>query len=325
MKRVISILVIILFVLPLNSNAESESNPLKMEELAIQVMPEYSYHPKDTKKNRPPLLIGYQGTLKNHSNKVQKGNIEIPIPSNLKNIQIGFVADYSSDLSEMYEIEYVIDKKHRTVSWQTTKELQPGDLYKFVIEFYSNNVKQISNTRTLDYSFTSFTNIDLVNITFLEPLKTDSTKLTPTPENHQENPYGMNMFMYQIPKMKTGDTQTYQLTYKRSSTQTTVEIMNQIDPNLKDQPVKPKKVESNELYMIIGGVAVFCMISVFLLILFFKYKKRISSEPIHSTSLNTNLLDEKAQLRNKLIQGEISKKEYDRSVKKKQKSMFYRN
>lgn len=314
MKKLVSILIIVLFVLPLNSFASESEPSLKMEELAIQVMPEYSYHPKDTKKNQPPLLIGYQGTFINTSKEAQKGMMKIPIPTNLKDIQIGFVADYSSDLSEMYEIEYEFDQEQGTISWETTNDIQPGDLYKFVIEFYSNEIKDKSNTKSFEYTFKSFADIGLVNITFLEPLKTESTVIKPAPETHQENPYGMNMFMYQIQGMKTGDEKSYQLSYKRSSSNTTVELMNQIDPNKEEKPAVPKKVESNELYIVIGGVGVFCLISAFIIIVFLKNKKRVP--PKKEGRISSIQQDEKTIIRSRLIQGEISKEDYDQQVRK---------
>jgi hypothetical protein len=314
MTRLVIIFIIFMFVLPLNSFASD--SPLKMEELAIQVMPEYSYHPKDTKKNHPPLLIGYQGTFINTSNEAQKGMLKIPIPTNLKDIQIGFVADYSSDLSEMYEIEYDFDKKEGTITWKTTNDIQPGDLYKFVIEFYSNEITENANSKSFEYTFKSFSDIGLVNITFLEPLKTESTVLNPAPETHQENPYGMNMFMYQVQGMKKGDEKSFQLTYKRSSSKTTVELMNQIDPNQEEKPVEPKKVESTELFKVVAGVGAFCLISALLLILFLKNKKRVHPKPMVEESDHSTLADEKTLLRNKLIQGEISKEEYDSQIKK---------
>jgi hypothetical protein len=316
MKRFLIILIIVWFLLPLESLAANSDSPLKMEELAIQVMPEYSYHPKDTKKNHPPLLIGYQGTFINTSDKAQKGMVKIPIPTNLKDIQIGFVADYSSDLSEMYEIEYEFDQDQKTISWQTTNDIQPGDLYKFVIEFYSNEIKDKSNTKSFKYTFKSFTDIDLVNITFLEPLKTESTVIKPAPETHQENPYGMNMFMYQIPGMKTGEEKSYQLTYKRSSTNTTVELMNQIDPNKEEKTAEPKKVESNELYMVIGGVGVFSLISAFLLIVLLKNKNKVPLKSIDDRNGQSTQQHENVILRNKLIQGEITKEAYEKQVRK---------
>jgi hypothetical protein len=316
MKKFIMMISIVLFVLPLSTLAEKKDTTLIMEELSIQVMPEYSYHPKDTKKNHPPLLVGYQGTFRNPSSQALKGKVEIPLPTNLKDIQVGFVADYSSNLSEMYEIEYVLDKERGTISWETTNDIQPNDLYKFVVEFYSSEIKTRNEEKRFTYSFESFTDIGLVNITYLEPLKTESTKLDPPPETHQENPYGMNMFMYQFGGLNTGDKKVLEVQYKRSNTRTTVEIMNQIAPIQEDQPIKPKKVESNLLLMVIGGVGAFSLLASFILILWLKKRNKVTIQPTLNGEMPHNQNDEKALLRAKLVQGEITKKEYDERIQK---------
>ena len=103
MRLIMAIILLFIFQLPGEGSAESKSNVLNMEELTIQVMPEYSYHPKD-KKNNPPLLVGYHGALKNNAEEAQKGQVVIPLPMDEKNFRIGFVADYSRDLTEMNEI-----------------------------------------------------------------------------------------------------------------------------------------------------------------------------------------------------------------------------
>ncbi|MHC0038936.1 SHOCT domain-containing protein [Pseudoneobacillus sp. C159] len=314
MKRFISVILILFFVPTLHPLAEIAESPLKMKELAIQVMPEYSYHPEDTKKNHPPLLIGYQGTFINQSSQAQKGKIEIPLPDDLKDLRIGFVADYSSNLSEMYEIEYTYDKNSRTISWETSYEIQPDDLYKFVVEFYCNEITQKLDVKNFTYTFKSFADISLVNITFLEPLKTENTRIEPAPENHQQNPYGMNLFLYQLQGVKKGEVKSYQVNYKRSSEYTTVELMNRIAPNRDEKKPEPKEVKTGELFMIIAGVGGFIFVSALLLILFFQKKNTQPIRPDIQASSKGEAEEQKVELRTKLIQGEISKEEYDRLI-----------
>jgi uncharacterized membrane protein len=315
MKSLICISLILILVCPSNFIAENVINPFKMEELAIQVMPEYSYRPKETKKNHPPLLIGYQGIFINTSEHAQKGKMEIPLPTGLKDLKVGFVAESTRNLSEMDEIEYELDKELGTITWETTNEIKPRDLYKFVIEFYSNAIQEQSELKSLDYTFKSFTDIGLVSITFLEPLKTESTKLNPAPETHHENPYGMNLFIYQFSSMKTDEQKTFELTYKRSSSKTTVELLNQMNFISEEIP-EPQKVNSNELFMVIGGVGVFSIVSTLLLIVFLKKKKRKEDTSVLLYSVSINQEDQRVLLRNKLVQGEITKEDYHHLVRK---------
>lgn len=151
--------------------AEEELNVLTMEELSIKVMPEFTYHPNDDKKDHPPLLIGYQGTMRNQSEQPQKGQIEIPLPMGDKNFRIGYAADYSSDLTKVYEIEYIMDPNKGTISWTTSEEIKPNDVYKFVIEFFTDTISVEKKKKTLSYQFKSFTDIGLFNVSFIEPPK----------------------------------------------------------------------------------------------------------------------------------------------------------
>jgi hypothetical protein len=71
-KYILILSILFAFMCPFPSFAESKSI-LSMEELSIQVMPEFAYHPNDKVKDHPPLLIGYQGSMVNNSNQPQKG------------------------------------------------------------------------------------------------------------------------------------------------------------------------------------------------------------------------------------------------------------
>lgn len=218
-------LCLLLLINPLMIAAEENKNILSMEELAIKIMPEFSYHPNDVKKEHPPLLIGYQGTMRNQSEQPQIGQIEIPLPIDAKNFRIGYVADYSSDLSKVYEIEYILDQEKRTISWTTSEEIKPNDVYKFVIEFYTDNIMVENDKKSLPYQFKSFTDIGLFNVSFIEPIKAEKVVLNPAPEekNTHGDEKGVHSYFYQ--GIKAGEEKSFTLTYERKETTPTVEMM----------------------------------------------------------------------------------------------------
>lgn len=218
-------LYLLLLINPLMIAAEENKNTLSMEELAIKIMPEFAYHPNDVKKEHPPLLIGYQGTMRNQSEQPQIGQIEIPLPIDAKNFRIGYVADYSSDLSKVYEIEYILDLEKRTISWKTSKEIKPNDVYKFVIEFYTDNIMVENDKKSLPYQFKSFTDIGLFNVSFIEPIKAEKVALDPAPEekNTHGDEKGVHSYFYQ--GIKAGEEKSFTLTYERIETTPTVEMM----------------------------------------------------------------------------------------------------
>lgn len=322
MKRFIkmSMLFTLLFAFPFSTSGQEQTPPLTMEELSIQVMPEYSYHPHDKSKSKSPLLIGYHGTLMNKSEQPLKGKIEIPLPIKQKGFQIGFVADYNRDQSQMYEIEYELNKETGTISWTTSEEVQPGELYKFVIEFYTNEITENNSVKSLSYSFKSFADIGIVRILFLEPLKAENFRLTPAADSHQENGYGMNMFMYQIQGMKANETKDIQLEYKRSESKTTIDLMNEMGANSEGKG-EEKKNETLSMGVIVGGISSLTALIMAGMVFILKRKAQKvapfaanASEYVRINSADYEA--KKKQLRAMLVAGKITEAEYNELLEK---------
>ncbi|WHY66047.1 hypothetical protein [Neobacillus sp. SuZ13] len=213
------------FLCPSHSFAE-DTNILRMEELSIQVMPEFAYHPNDHQKDHVPLLIGYQGTMVNNSSQPQTGRIEIPLPMKDKDFRIGYVADYSSNFSKTYEIEYINDLEKGTISWTTSEVIAPNERYKFVIEFYSDGIHVKKDVKSLQYQFKSFADINLVNVTFTEPSGAKNVKLIPASDKAQNHGSEENTHSYLFHDVKAGEVKTFTLFYTRSESKPTSELMN---------------------------------------------------------------------------------------------------
>lgn len=308
----------IMFNLPALAGAETKENVLKMEELSIQIMPEFAHHPDDKEQKHSPLLIGYHGTFMNNSDQAQKGLIEIPLPMEAENFRIGFVADYSSDLSQMNEIEYELNKERGTISWETSNEIQSQELYKFVVEFYTDEIADKNDSKHLTYSFETFTDIGMLNLLFVEPMKTDSFKLDPASDSHQKNTYGMNMFIYQLGSVKEGTEKTIELEYKRSTKSTTTEIMNEMQ-GVSNNKAAEKDNTTIPTWMaatIVGSISLLLAVG---LILFLKRNKK-QNKVVKEKENDTQSEQKKARLRAMLLEGSITEGEYQELIKKVGKS-----
>lgn len=230
---------------------EENENILSMEELSIKVVPEFAYHPNDVKKEHPPLLIGYQGTMRNLSDQPQIGKIELPLPLEEKNFRIGYVADYSSDLSKVFEIEYIMDQEKGTISWTTSEEIQPNDVYKFVVEFYTDTIMVEKGKKTVSYRFKSFTDIGLFNVSFIEPLKAQKVVLDPATDNKKTHAGEEGVHSYFFKGLKAGDEKSLTVTYERNETATAIEMMEKQTP----QPIDPAANKSNSAIFSIAAVS----------------------------------------------------------------------
>lgn len=258
-KILLTVFCFLLMINPSITDAEEKQNILSMDELTIKIMPEFAYHPNDAAKEHPPLLIGYQGTMLNHSDHPQKGQIEIPLPMEEKNFRIGYVADYSSDLSKVYEIEYIIDKEKGTISWTTSEEIQPNEVYKFVVEFYTDTLAVDKDKKSLEYQFKCFADIGLFNVSFVEPEKAKKFKLDPAPEKNKSHADedGVHSFHYQ--GLKAGEDKSFTLTYERSESKPSFELMNS-QVNQADKIEKSKKNSNTVSVAAFSGVSLIAAI-----------------------------------------------------------------
>jgi hypothetical protein len=271
-KLLININIIICLLLLLNPSitaGEENQNILRMEELSIRVMPEFAYHPNDEKKDHPPLLIGYQGTMRNQSEQPQKGQIEIPLPVEDKNFRIGYVADYSSDLSKVYEIEYILDQEKGTISWTTSEEIQPKDVYKFVVEFYTDTIMVEKEKKSLSYQFKSFTDIGLFNVSFIEPLEAEKVVLDPAPEEKNTHGDEKGVHSYFFQGLKSGEEKSYTLTYERADTKPTVEMMEKQE----QQPIDIEENKKGPAILSITAVSGIGLIAAGAFVFFMKRKR----------------------------------------------------
>lgn len=271
-KLLININIIICLLLLLNPSitaGEENQNILSMEELSIRVMPEFAYHPNDEKKDHPPLLIGYQGTMRNQSEQPQKGQIEIPLPVEDKNFRIGYVADYSSDLSKVYEIEYILDQEKGTISWTTSEEIQPKDVYKFVVEFYTDTIMVEKEKKSLSYQFKSFTDIGLFNVSFIEPLEAEKVVLDPAPEEKNTHGDEIGVHSYFFQGLKSGEEKSYTLTYERADTKPTVEMMEKQE----QQPIDIEENKKGPAILSIAAVSGIGLIAAGAFVFFMKRKR----------------------------------------------------
>lgn len=262
-------LCLLLLLNPSITAGEENQNILSMEEFSIKVMPEFAYHPNDVKKEHPPLLIGYQGTMRNQSEQPQKGQIEIPLPITDKNFLIGYVADYSSDLSKVYEIEYILDQEKGTISWTTSEEIQPNDVYKFVIEFYTDNIIVEKEKKSLSYQFKSFTDIGLFNVSFIEPLEAEKVVLDPAPEekNTHVDEKGVHSYFFQA--LKAGEEKSFSLTYERAEKKPTIEMMEEQE----QQPIDTVKNKKSPAILSIAAVSGIGLIAAGAFAFFMKRKR----------------------------------------------------
>lgn len=295
---------------------EKINDSLYMEELTIQVLPEFAYHPEDEDKEELSVLVSYNGTYKNETDEPVKGEIAIPLPVEDKGFQVGYVGDYNAELTQRNDLEYEVNKEEQTVTWKTSDEVQPGERYKFVIEYYTSDIEADGENKQLTYKFTKFEETGMLNLFIVEPLKTAGFEMSPTFESHQQNQFGMNMFYFPLKDLDIGNETEIEVSYKRNDPLVSTEILQQIHTELQGMQENETPSLSSTI-AIIGGISV---VAIAILIFILMKRKNKPSPAEKANKRNSNETDDDkqlkvARLRAMLIDGKITEEEYEELLK----------
>lgn len=318
-KRIsfLTIVFVLFFSLLTEGNAVlAAEKSLKLDQLVIQILPEYTNYLNDKEQDGPPLMVVYFGTIKNTSDEPQKGQFKIPLPVEQKNFRLGFVGAVDKKQEDVTEVKYNFDKKTGIVSWKTNDEIDPNGSYKFMIEFYTTDIKESGEKKQLDYQFKSFTNIGMVHLIFVEPLETDSFKLSPEPTMKQTNSSNLNMYSYIFKNVETDKKITVHLKYERKEEQTTKEIM----ASMTSSGMGHSESGENESTMpgwevagIIGGISLIAV--AVLIFVLWRRSKRLTRNVDEMKEEKTEGDMRKELIQSMLSDGRITKEEYDSLIR----------
>ncbi|WHY90482.1 hypothetical protein QNK12_22815 [Neobacillus cucumis] len=328
-----------------NASAEMEFKAEKFpfKEMQIQVMPEFDY-PEDWPKGTPSLLVGQYGTITNKSGQDFNGKVEIPVPAKEKNFQAYLVAEFPDVNKPEVQRPYDVDQEKGIVTWKPKNPIKNNQTYRFVIEYYTNSIKD-TDKKSFTYKLKNNSEIKQLDVIFYAPMKAKEIQMNPKPQNTEKSEYGEDLFYYQYKNVKIGDSMKYSFSYKKSGTESTMAAINKQqapnDENHKevsgststDQVLNNStSTESPNPKPIIGvggatiiGLAI--IIAGALVYMGFKgrpqreakgaikNKQQQSKQTIKKDSKSANV-EQKKDLRKKLLTGKIDQETYDEQMKK---------
>ncbi|MDP4169956.1 MAG: hypothetical protein Q8906_05045 [Bacillota bacterium] len=233
LKKLFALFVVVAFlanfeVKPASADEKFRPEQFPYKAMQIQVMPEFDYPPK-WPKDKPSLLVGQYGTMVNKSGKDFSGKIEIQVPAKEKNYQLSLVAEFPSENKPEVPRPYALDTKNGTVSWTPQKPIKNNETYRFVIEYYSNSIN-VKDRKSFSYSFTNQANIDLLDVIYYAPLNAKEIKLEPKPLSTSKSEYGEDIYYYQYKNLKKGNKVTYNFSYKKDGNESTLTAIDKKQP-----------------------------------------------------------------------------------------------
>jgi len=328
------------------ANAEAVFNPEKFpySEMQIQIMPEFDY-PENWPENTPSLLIGKYGTFTNKSGQDFDGKIEVAIPANENGFEPYLVAEFPEDNKPEVQRPFDVDKEKGIISWKPSQTLKNNETYRFVVEYYTSSI-DIKEHRSFTYEYTTPADVETLDIIFYAPMGAKEISLDPVAPNNTKSDYGEELFYYQYKDVKAGENYQYSFSYQKDGFESTLDAINKQQPPNDENHTGVNGTSatdqinnggdsggsSNRPIIGIGGASV---IGISLIIaaafVYFGLKgrsqspskpssRKVSHQPTNKTTVKKENkavdLDEKKELRKKLLTGKIDQETYDEEMKK---------
>ncbi|WP_045517562.1 hypothetical protein [Neobacillus niacini] len=328
------------FIIP-NAYAETTFQPEKFPytDMQIQIMPEFDY-PEGWAKDTPSLLVGQYGTFTNKSGQDFDGKVEITVPANEKGFQAYLVAEFPEDNKPEVQRPFDVDKEKGVISWKPSKAIKNNESYRFVVEYYTSAV-DIKDKRSFTYEYSNPTEIGTLDVIFYAPMDAKEITLEPKAPNNTKSEYGEELFYYQYKDVKVGESYKYSFSYQKDGFKSTLDAINEKQPPNDENHTGVNGTATDQisggsggdrpLIGIGGAVVIGIAIIIAGVFVYLGLKGKSQSAPKTSSSKATNhhpkkqvvkkennsiSVDDKKELRKKLLNGKIDQETYDEEMKK---------
>ncbi|MDQ1001558.1 hypothetical protein QFZ28_001958 [Neobacillus niacini] len=327
------------FIIP-NAYAETTFQPEKFPytDMQIQVMPEFDY-PEGWAKDTPSLLVGQYGTFTNKSGQDFDGKVEIAVPASEKGFQAYLVAEFPEDNKPEVQRPFDVDIEKGMISWKPSKAIKNNETYRFVVEYYTSAV-EVKDKRSFTYEYSNHTEIGTLDVIFYAPMEAKEITLEPKAPNNTKSEYGEELFYYQYKDVKAGESYKYTFSYQKDGFKSTLDAINEKQPPNDENHASVNGTATDQISggsggdrPLIGmGGAIVIGIAIIIagVFVYLGLKGKSQSAPKASSSKATNhhpkkqpvkkeiksiSVDDKKELRKKLLNGKIDQETYDEEMK----------
>lgn len=195
---------------------------LTYEELAIQVMPQYA-EPDEWEPGKPALLIGMHGILKNTSGSPFSEEIRFPVPYDELDFQLSLTGEFD-DEGAVHDTDAVLDEESGEVVWQLEDSLEPGDSYRFVMEYFYNPFEE-GQPHRFEYAYELDMDAELLNLLFFEPVGAEDFTVSGGEPDRITEMLSVSVHVFEMEEAEAGASFNKAVSYDKQDGVTTVEAM----------------------------------------------------------------------------------------------------
>lgn len=301
--------------------ADDTSGEPSTKELIVQIMPEY-ITPDGWSEDGPAVLYGQHGLIVNESEEPYEGKFSVKLPLDDPTLTLALVGQVIEEGT--LDVEYSINDKEQKVEWAPSEPLQPGEEYRYAVEYYYAPFTA-GEDRAFTFEQVVDKDVDEMNVLFFEPFEAENVQLSKESENVMDM-YGTPVHEYKMTDVKAGEKFELDIAYEKDSDMTTIEAMEQHAPDdeVHQGMAQGDQDNSNGSGTLISNEsAVMISISIIIAGLFvylgLKNKQKTASVSVANPShAKAGKLDdkEKSNLRKQLINGQIDEKTYKDELSK---------
>lgn len=230
MKRVknfnrLFVIILIFLLGTFNSpfKVQAEENGLIYDSLSIFVMPQYTT-PEDWDIDKPAVFISLYGSLVNESDTPYSGEIRIPTFSSELSMHFSLAGRFD-DQGTVEVVEATVDEKTDEIVWELDHEVEPSELYNFVVEYYF-----AFDYDDTDYEFTFPYQIErnakIMDMLFFEPYNAEDFAVEgDIGEGEETNSFGITAHKFDLGEVEAKTQFDIAVSYKKDDTVTTLEAI----------------------------------------------------------------------------------------------------
>lgn len=213
-------------------NVEAKENELIYESLSVFVMPQYTT-PEDWDSDKPAVFVSLLGSLVNESDTPYSGEIRIPTNPSNSDVHFSLVGKFNEE-GVAQEVEATLDEQTNEIVWQVDKEVNKGEHYNFVVEYYFEIDHDKSN-----FAFTFPYEVErkakIMDILFFEPYNAEDFRVKGNiGEGEEVNAFGMKAQKFDLGEVEENTPYDISVSYIKEDMVTTLEAIE----DLKDQADK---------------------------------------------------------------------------------------
>lgn len=232
MKRIINfhLIFIITMLLGLTNfyfnfpqNVEAKEDELIYESLSVFVMPQYTT-PEDWDSEQPAVFVSLLGSLVNESDKPYLGEIRIPTFSSGSDVHFSLAGKFNDEgVSE--ELEATLDEKSNEIVWQVEDEIEPGEHYNIVVEYYFAFEHEDSSFE-FSFPYQVERKAKIMDMLFFQPYNAEEFTVNgDIGEGVETNSFGITAHKFDLGEVQANTKYDISISYMKNDMVTTLEAI----------------------------------------------------------------------------------------------------